>query len=85
MTVREILSKSEFKQFKQLLMQLSALQKVLSERAGGPTEQERRDSDDVLRRLVRMMACGDTEKKHVCILGEWFGVFFFDVVVDRLG
>jgi len=80
-TVREVMSKPEFKQFKQLLMQLSALQKVLAERArtngggggggGGPTEQEKRDSDDVLRGLVRMMACGDKEKKHVCILGEW--------------
>ena len=32
-----------------------------------PTEQERREGDDVLRGLVRLMACTGEEKKVECI------------------
>ena len=68
-TVRETMSKSEFKSFKKFLVELTTLQKLLSKTMNAPTEEQRRESDQILRGLVRMMSSLEEEKKRTLILG----------------
>jgi len=63
------MSKSEFKNFKKFLVELTTLQKLLSKTMSAPTEEQRRESDQILRGLVRMMSSLEEEKKRTLILG----------------
>tara|TARA_B100000780_G_C20718932_1_gene285781 strand:+ start:265 stop:540 length:276 start_codon:yes stop_codon:yes gene_type:complete len=63
------MSKADFKTFKKLLVSLTMLQKALSKSNVPPTEQERRESDDILRGLVKMMSLANEENKKLLIMG----------------